>query len=82
MKKNTLTTVARYALVLAIGIAANNLLGIASSQSAPKVEYRVVPMRLPFGERGAMEYQTLLNDMTARGWKYDHDITGFVVFRR
>jgi hypothetical protein len=82
MKKDTLTTLTRYGLVLAIGIAANNLLGIAPSQSAPKVEYRVVPMRVPFGERGAIEYQNLLNDMTSRGWKYDHDIPGFVVFRR
>ena len=82
MKKKTLTMVARYLLALAIGFGANSLLGIPASQSATKVEYRVVPMRVPFGERGAMEYQNLLNDMTARGWKYDHSIPGFVVFRR
>lgn len=82
MKKQRLTTLARYALILALGIGINSLFGITPSQSATKVEYRVVPLRVPYGERGAMEYQDLLNNMTAKGWTYDHSITGFVVFRR
>lgn len=69
---------------LAVGAALGALLASASEGlAAERVEYRVVPVNeVPFGARGAAQYQALLERLSAEGWQHDHTLPGFVVFRR
>ncbi len=60
----------------------NYALWPADVAAQAKAEYRVVSIKLPFGERGALQYEALLNDMAAQGWQFDHTITGFTVFKK
>lgn len=71
-----------------VGLTAGAVLGallVAASEggAAERVEYRVVPVNeVPFGARGAAQYQALLERLGAEGWQHDHTLPGFVVFRR
>ncbi len=73
--------------VLALGTAAmlGFLAGTGSgvSVAAERAELRVIPTNeIPFGARGAARYQALLERLDGEGWRHDHTIAGFVVFRR
>lgn len=75
-------TIIFFAMVATILIINEAMRFTVAAAPASRIEYQVVPVKLPFGERGAREYEALLNDMTAQGWTYDHGITGFTVFKR
>ena len=74
-----------YALGLVAAAALGTLLAGTwlPARAAPRPEFRVIPVNtIPFGERGATEYQALLERLAGEGWSYDHGLPGFVVFRR
>ncbi len=81
--RNSLTTLRAAwlgaGLVLGIALAA----GTQHATAAARKELRVVPVnKIGFGERGAVQYQALVQALADDGWRYDHAIPGFVVFRR
>jgi hypothetical protein len=83
MTKSVLRQTIIFFAIVATTLIINEAMRFAMAAApASSIEYLVVPVKLPFGERGAREYEALLNDMTAQGWTYDHGLTGFTVFKR
>ncbi len=72
----------------ALGMAAGLLLalsifGVKQVEAQAGSQYLVIPVNdFPFGQRGAQRYLRVLSQMNADGFKYDHSISGFVVFKK
>lgn len=83
MPGKMLKNISLFCLIGIATLVAEHLLFPVSQVAAQvKPQYLVVPVQLPFGEKGARQYQALLQQLSAEGWSYDHDLPGFVVFKR
>ena len=78
----------RYFAAVLVGVlvasAGQNLIRSSSAANAPKdLEYAVMRIdKLALGTKGATQYQSLLNNMAAEGWRLDHTLPGMAIFRR
>ena len=80
-----LTTIRRAlsALPLVLVLGSLAVIVVQRATAATKPEFRVIPTNsISVGPRGAEQYHGLLTRMTDEGWRYDHSLDGFVVFRR
>jgi hypothetical protein len=82
MKKNQFVKVSLIILMIlfAVGIA-NNMFPSQSAIAGGKIKYKVVSAR---SIDTAEQYESLLNEMTNKGWTFDHVVgmAGFVTFRK
>ncbi len=83
MPRKMLENLGLFCLIgIATLVAEHVIFPVSRVAAQAKPQYLVVPVQLPFGERGAGQYQALLQQLSAEGWSYDHDLPGFVVFKR
>jgi hypothetical protein len=74
-------TVSLFAVAFTLGAVAG--LAVERAAAATKPEYRVIATNsISIGPRGADQYLSLLQRLGDEGWRYDHSLDGFVVFRR
>ncbi|MGH8579568.1 MAG: hypothetical protein ACREVK_05390 [Gammaproteobacteria bacterium] len=69
-------------IAIATLVAEHVFFAVSDLAAQAKPQYLVMPLQLPFGDRGARQYEALLQQLSAEGWSYDHDLPGFVVFKR
>ncbi|MGH8644950.1 MAG: hypothetical protein ACREV4_01350 [Gammaproteobacteria bacterium] len=69
-------------IAIATLVAEHLIFPVSQVAAQAKPQHLVVPLQLPFGDRGARQYEALLQQLSAEGWGYDHDLPGFVVFKR
>ncbi|MBC8186207.1 hypothetical protein H8E88_34425 [candidate division KSB1 bacterium] len=81
MKKNQLVKVALIILMIlfAVGIV-NNMFPSQSAIAAGKIQYKVVSAEKIYTAEG---YESLLNEMSNKGWTFDHAFLNlYVTFRK
>ena len=69
-------------IAIATLVAEHVFFAVSDLAAQAKPQYLVMPVQLPFGDRGARQYEALLQRLSAEGWSYDHDLPSFVVFKR
>ena len=90
MKKSTLTPVLGFLLTIGFLLSVAAAYGNdenSESKAKPTCEYKVVHATqfatdiLDY-EKSAGELDAKFNEMAAKGWVFEHEMTGFLVFQR